>query len=358
MSDDLTLTIGGKRLTGWTEVAVTRGIEVMPNSFVISATETSPIYTDAAGLVEGQPCTVSIGADKVITGYVDQVVPAFGPGGHAVQIVGRGKCQDLVDCAAVWKGCQVSGATALEIAQKLGKPYGVTAKTMAPPGPTVPQFNINVGDTPAEILELVTRHAGLLYYEDVLGDLVLSQVGSDRAASGFVQGQNVQAARFVRSMSQRYSEYVCSMLSIDVSGIHELEDGLFYFTAKDPNVPRYRRTVIVAEGVQGGKELAQNRANWEAARRAGRGRSVALTADSWRDAKGKLWTPNTLAPVSLPRLGLSRATWCLAEVTYRLGLSTGRVAEVLLMPPESFTPEPIRLQPIVGGVVAAPGTGG
>jgi prophage tail gpP-like protein len=37
----------------------------------------------------------------------------------------------------------------------------------------VPQFNINVGDTPAEILELVCRHAALLFYEGADGNLIL-----------------------------------------------------------------------------------------------------------------------------------------------------------------------------------------
>lgn len=355
MSDELILTVGGKRLSGWTSVSVTRGIEMMPNSFSITATQDSPVYTDAAGLVEGSPCTVAIGADKVITGYVDQVVPAFAAGEHAVQVIGRGKCQDLVDCAAVWKGCQVSGANALEIAQKLAQPYGISATCKSDPGVAIKQFNITVADTPADILEMVTRSAGLLYYEGPDGNLILAQVGTLRAGSGFVQGQNVQAARLIRSMSQRYSEYVCSLLTMDTSGIRELQDGLFYYTAKDPNVPRYRRKVIVAEGVQGGRELAQKRAEWECARRAGRGRCVSLTTDSWRDAKAQLWTPNTLAGVSLPRLGLGTATWCISEVTHRMNREEGRVAEVVLMPSESFLPEPIMLQPVIGGAVGPSG---
>jgi prophage tail gpP-like protein len=352
MNDELVLTVGGKKLTGWTEVSVVRSIEGLPNTFNIRATEGEGggVLTRAAPYIQaGQACTVSLGADKVITGYCDTVASSFSPGAHAVRVTGRGKCQDLVDCAAEWKGCQIRDANPLQIAQKLASPYGISVKIVGDPGPTVPQFNINVGDTPAQVLELVCRHAAILFFEDTDGDLVLAPIGTDRAGSGFVEGQNVQAAGWSRSVSRRFSEYVCSLLSIDTSGFLSNNDGLFFFTAKDPNVTRHRRRVIVAEGVAGGHELAQRRAEWEAARAYGRGSAVSVTVDNWRDGKGKLWTPNTLASASLPHLGLGGVTWLISEVAYSLALGSGRTATLTLMPPEAFKPEPVMLQPVVGG---------
>jgi prophage tail gpP-like protein len=351
MGEEATLTVDGRRLSGWTSVEVTRGIERLPNSFSFQASENSPALADARTVREGDPCTVRIGADVVITGYVDEVSPQMSAGSHDVRVTGRGKCQDLVDCAAIWKGCQVSGSNALEIARKLAEPYGVTVSLVGDGGPTVPQFNISVGDTPAAILELVTRHAGLLYYEGTDGNLILSVISADRAGSGVAEGVNVQAARFRRSMAQRFSRYECALLSVDTSGLFQDQEGLFYAVAEDPNVPRLRRMVIVAEGVQGGLELARRRARWEASRRAGRARSVTVTVDGWRDRAGRLWTPNTLVPVKLPTLELPSALYCLSEVTYRSGLDTGQVTEVTLMPQESFAVEPIMLQPVLPGLV-------
>lgn len=356
MSDQLVLKVGGRQLSGWTEIAVTRGIEQMPNTFSIAATEASPVTNDARMVQEGDACTVSLGADLVLTGYVDTVDSGFGDKVHAVQISGRGKCQDLADCSSEWPNQQIKGASALEIAQKLATPYGITVKNLGPAGPTVPQFNINIGESPAEILELVTRHAQLLYYEAPDGNLVLAQAGSAKAGSGFQEGQNVQAARASRSIAGRYSDYVCSLLSVNTSGI-DLSQNLSFFTAADPNVKRHRKIFIVAEGVPGGQELAQKRAIWEAARRSGRGRQIQLTVDSWRDGKGRLWEPNTLAPVTLPRLKVKESGLCIAEVTYRLG-SAGRTADLLLMPKEAFMPEPVMLQPQVFDVTPAPTAAG
>lgn len=349
--NDLTLTVDGKAFTGWTGVSVTLSIEQMPNTFEIMATEKNPILKDAVGIKEGSPCTVSLGQDKVITGYVDTLAPFFQAGAHGVRLVGRGKCQDLVDCSAEWKGCQISGSNALEIATKLAAPYGITAKALSNPGPAVPQFNINVTDKPVDVLELVTRHAGLLYYEDREGNLVLSDVADEDAASGFVEGQNVQSASFVRSLAQRYSIYQCSLLSVDTSGLLEFSPGLYFHQTDDPFVGRHRRLVTVAEGVHGGQDLARKRVLWEAARRAGRGRVVNVTVDSWRDAAGQLWTPNTLAPVSLPSLTLTDAVYCISTVTFKQDLEGGTTADVTLMPRESFLAAPIVLQPILPGLV-------
>lgn len=351
--DELVLTVDGQDLAGWVQVEVTLSLEQMPNTFQVVATQKGPLSRAAQGIKEGAACTVQLGADKVVTGYVDTLSPFFSPGAHGVRLIGRGKCQDLVDCSAEWDGCQISGSNALEIATKLAKPYGVSVKALSDPGGVVPQFNINVTDTPADILELVTRHAGLLYYEDAEGDLVLSEVAETDAASGFVEGENVQKAAVLKSIGQRYSDYKCSYLSIDTSGLLNYSDGLFFFASVDPFVSRHRQLVIVADGVMGGNELAKKRARWEASRRAGRGRSVSVTVDSWRDAAGKLWTPNTLAPVDLPSLGLTDAVYCIATVTFRRDLEGGTTADVMLMPRESFIPAPIVLQPQLPGLVPA-----
>ena len=352
MSDDLALTVGGQKLIGWTETSVTRGIEQMPSTFSVAATEGSPALSDAAAVQPGQACTVHLGPDKVITGYVDTVQSSYSAGQHVVQIAGRGKCQDLVDCSSEWPTGQISGANALEIAQKLAAPYGITATAPDGGGQTVPQFNINIGDTSASILELITRHAALLYYEGTDGNLILAQAADKTAASGFVEGRNVQSATVVRSVAGRYSDYKCSYLSINESPLFIGNDGLFFGDAADPNITRNRKLYIVAEGVFGGRDLCIARVKWEAARRSGRGLQVSITCDSWRDSAGMLWTPNTLAPVSLPRLKLPQTALCIALVTYRFALGSGRTAEVLLMPKEAFLPQPIVLQPLIPGLVS------
>lgn len=339
---DLTLVAGGRNLSGWTKVRVTRGIERLPGDFDIEMTELSPFDPDHVTVRPGDPCQILLGADLVITGYVDRVRPAIGHQRHSIQVTGRGKCQDLVDCAAIWPGGQISGTSVLDIAQKLAAPYGVTVSSDVTGVPPIPQVNLMLGETPFEIIERNARYCALLAYDQPDGNLVLTRVGSEYAGSGLVEGINIQEGSTLFSMDQRFSEYVAFM-----QGVETLQDlgggGNQVLTVKDPNVPRLRRRILVAETVGGPidwKDFLNLRAQWEAARRAGRSLTVNIATDSWRDGQGALWTPNTLVPVSSPSLKLRADTdLLLGQVTYTFS-EQGTRADLVLMPPGAFSPQP------------------
>lgn len=345
MIDDLSLTVGGTSIAGWTDIAVTRGIERVPGSFTISLTARDPVSKKDIGVHAGDPCVVKIGDDTVITGYIDRVIVSATPANHMLRIMGRGKCQDLVDCSAEWPGGQIVGSNALEIATKLAKPYGITAKALdgVDLGPAVPQFNLAYGETGYEIIERVTRAAALLAYEGTDGNLILARAGTVKAASGVAYGVNVQDCAVTSAVDQRYSEIVCQLLGMDTLG--DLGEGGWAFdTEKDPNIKRHRLMYLVAEqNAPDPKALCEKKAKWEVARRAGRGQIVDATVDSWRDSKGVLWEPNTLLPVDVPGLD-SKGPLCLSEVTYSRDGERGTIASLTLMPSSAFEPEPIILQ--------------
>lgn len=353
-NDDLTLTVGGNTISGWDDVRVTVGVERCPNDFAISLTERYPGEADELVIQQGDACQVSIGGDLVITGFVDRYVPEITRDSHAVRITGRGKCQDLVDCAAEWPNGQISGSSALEIAQKLAEPYGISVNTDADVGDAIPQFNLILGETAYEIIERICRYRGLLVYEQPDGSLFLTQVGTAEAASGFSEGANVERASASYSMDRRFSEYQALLQSMEA--ISDAGDGgNLLATVTDPGVKRHRRMIIITEAGGGGQDVAKQRALWEAARRAGRSNVVSLTADSWRDSAGKLWKPNTLAPLALPSLKLAQAKWIIGEVGF-VRSNGGTTAEVTLMPPAAFLPQPVLLQPFPADVVAGGAT--
>jgi prophage tail gpP-like protein len=312
-------------------------------------TELYPGELDKVIIAPGAACTVHLGADLVITGYVDRFIPSISDGSHSIEVIGRSKCCDLVDCAAEWPGGQINGSSALGIAQKLAQPYGITVTSKVQGLPAIPQFNLMLGESAFEVIERISRYSALLAYDQPDGSLLLAQVGTVKAASGFVEGVNVQQASVEYSMDQRYSNYKAFLQSVDTftdlgTTGNELSD------VPDPNCPRHRELVMIAESAGGGIEVVKQRALWECARRAGRSRMVRVMVDSWRDSSGTLWQPNTLAPVSLPTLKLKDDAMCIGEVTYSRDQDRGTVAELVLMSPDAFKPEPILLQPVFGDV--------
>jgi prophage tail gpP-like protein len=341
--DEVYINVNDQQLGGWEEVEITLRLEGFPNSFTIAASGIAPVDGKLVP-IEGNDCTILIGTDKVITGYVDRSNESGSGSSHGVSIQGRGKTQDLVDCSAEWPTGQIFKGTALYIAQQLVLPYKSIAVEMGPgasPGPEASGWSLNYGETAAEIIQKFARNAGLLAYEDSSGKLILAKVGDKKAASGIVYGVNVEAWSCENSMDGRYSDLVCQSFAT-LNAIDELKGpgNTYFFATQDKEVPRHRLLYVVAEPVAADvTEFNKTKALWDMARRSGRSHVVHATVDSWRDKDGKLWAPNTIVPVDLPgnRAG---PELILSEVTFRRTNGSGTTADMLLMPREAFVPEP------------------
>ncbi|WP_406867213.1 phage baseplate assembly protein [Paraburkholderia fungorum] len=346
MSDDLTLVIGSQQISGWTSIRVSRGVERCPSDFEIEATERFPGVSDIE-ILPGSPCTVLLGSDIVISGYIDRIRPRIRKNEHAVIISGRGKCQDLVDCSVYQSGFQYLNMHVLDIAKQMAAEVGVNV-SLAPgadQGDVIEQLNVIMGETPYDVIERICRFRAMLLYEDTDGSLILSNVTNRvSAASGFQEGINVEEAEGVYAMDGRFSTYVAVQMGLDVW--RDVGDGGNLIAIEtDPGVPRNRPKVIIAEGVYGGQVLAAERAKWEKARRAGRGFAVRLTTDGWRDSAGALYEPNTLVTLDIPSLKLNGKTWVIADITYTKSMQ-GTKAMLTCMPPNAFNPAPVILNPL------------
>jgi prophage tail gpP-like protein len=354
-TDVLTLFVGGKALSGWQTVSITCGIEIMPTSFAISLTELYPTEATEAVIQPGQSCVLKIGDDVILTGYIDRYRSTVSATGHTVIASGRGKCQDLVDCSAGIKpdgsfAMQINAATALQLASDLSAPFEITASLVGlTNGNPIPRFMINFGETPFEIIDRIARYSAVLAYEGTDGNLILSSVGTSTMASGFTVPGSVEESDVSYAMDQRFSDYYVLWNSIDPtmqipSGV-AVANGNLAAHVNDQTMPRFRPRAMVSEQMQSGQSLGQQRAAWEMNRRNGRAQAVRLTCDSWRDTGGTLWNPNALAPVDIPISKLSGQTWLISEVTFRRD-EQGTHADITLMPPAAFTPEPTVLQGI------------
>ncbi|BCQ23163.1 hypothetical protein NK8_12880 [Caballeronia sp. NK8] len=169
-------------------------------------------------------------------------------------------------------------------------------------------------------------------------------------SSGVAQGVNVESAVFEWSSDQRYSVIGAYQQTMMTAGDYGANLGPIAI-AEDKTVGRNRKLYFQSEQIISGFELAKARVAWEQSRRAGQSQVVRVTVDSWRDSAGTLWEPNSQLRVDLPILKIPKGTMMLiAEVTYRRD-ENGTHADLLLMPPSAFTPEPIILQNIAPDTV-------
>jgi len=339
----LTLTVNGQRYEGWTGVSVSTAVDQAVSNFDISLTER---WAGSDGRVQDKPwvivpgsvCTVQLDGDLVITGYVDTYSPSLAATAHDVRVIGRSKTCDVVDCSAVVPSGQFSGYSLAQIAQALCRQVNVGVKIGAAIGAAFPDVQVQQGETIFELIERLSRLRALLVSDDEGGNLVLTRVGTQRAADTLAQGRNILSGSANLSIADRFSDYIVKAQqapSDDIPGISATE---VIGSDKDPGVTRYRPKLIIAED-QADTATSAERARWEHMTRAAKGVEVNLRVQGWRQGNGALWRKNTLVRVTSDWLGVDRDL-LIAGLTYKLD-SGGTVCDMRLSPPEAFTPEPI-----------------
>lgn len=344
-SNDVVLIVGHHRMTGWDSVRITRGIERCPNDFELSMTARQEQGEDFTTVTvrPGDTMRLFVGNDLVITGYVDRYRPSITPTSHSITVSGRGRCQDLVDCSAIYEQGAFLNMTLPQIAKALAGYFGLTVSHPADLNEVLPSAPLNYGETPMQIIDRIAKYEKVLVYEDPQGNLVLAHTYLGRMNSGIAEGVNVQEASCEYTMDQRFSDYYGFYQPIDVFG-----DVPGHFAAmqvmppeKDVGVPRKRPLVLVAENGDALQRVLKARMVWECNRRRGRSSMLRVTVDSWRDSKGHLWEPNYSVPLSLPSLHIESADWLIGEVTYLVDNTGGTRAELTIMPPEAYSVVPV-----------------
>ncbi|EGG74703.1 Baseplate protein [Gluconacetobacter sp. SXCC-1] len=349
------VTTGGtsRQITNWTSAVLRLGIEIMPWTATLGMTGARASAISGDTINPGDTCQVYIGSDLVFTGYVITVVEDTGPEDHMIEVQIASKSVDLVECAAEFSTFQMNSTNVLAIAQAVASRVNIDVISVNGAGDTdILAFSIILTETAYEVIERLSRLAAVLFYDRPDGNVCLSAVGTRRAASGFTVGQNVEHIQTVRSLGGRYSK-VTAICQGTVSlftdpNENALASQMGVLTvgveATDPGVPRTRNMFIPVENGDQDYTVTRQRVQWEVNRRIARAYPVTLTTDSWRDAAGQLWLPNTLAPVTT-RNG-TKADLLIGELTLRQTAEDGTHADVVLMPPDAFSPEPL-LNPVL-----------
>lgn len=342
MSDDLELFVNGRVYRGWTDIGLTRAMDAIAGAFAISLTERwagdgkVSAQQEPWPILNGDRCRIELGGEPIIDGYVDQFRPSFSSTDHTIEIQGRDKTGDLVDCSAFHKPDQWKNLNLLQIAKILCAPFGVSVRAEVDVGEAFPTIKLQQGETVFAALDRLARFRKLLLAPDVAGGVVITRVGTSRAEVALVQGVNILSASGVLDTSQRFSEYIVkgqSTKSTTEDGVAESHQEA---TIGDTSVPRYRPLVVMAESAANPRD----RAIWEANVRLGRSATAKVTLPGWRQTPGgKLWAPNQLVGVRSSWLRMN-GDMLIRQVTYRRSGTEGTLVDLDLVSPQAFSPEP------------------
>ncbi len=365
-SNEVEIRVGGKRYGGWKSVLITSSIDQVARAFALEVTENFPGNTDFKALQTGELVQVFIGEDLVCTGYITSTPISYDGKTITVQVQGKSRTVDLVDCCPpsaayaaptassnLWsevKGksgkAQASPSTAAKpqttwknlpagrIIEELAKPYGITL-TISGESNEVKTHTVNPGETVFESIKRLITKDNLVLTDDEAGNLVLVEPGSAGQATDALElGGNILKASAKFDASARFSRYVAL-------GQHAGTDEDFGRTAAedkgvaaDPEVKRFRLKVLKDSG-QASLKTAGERVQFEANFQAAKFRAATYTVQGWRQSDGSLWRPNTTVLVRDQKLFPSGGTMLVVQVKLQLS-SAGMTAELGLMPPAGY----------------------
>lgn len=288
---------------GWKSVSITRGIESACSSFQFASTSHNPATNRDFNIRVASECEITIDDQVVLTGFVDEINPSHDKSGHEIPVSGRSKTCDIVDCSAINKPAQWTRQKIEKIAAEMCSYYGVRVRRVVDTGDVIDKHVIEPGETVFNSLERLCRPRGLLLTDDAAGNLVITRAGAARAHDALTLGDNLLSCGGKFSAVGRFSEYRCygqrRGSGSDRGALVSQSKG----TATDDGILRKRVLVVLAEE-QADNKRCSDRATWEAATRAGKATQIECTVYGWAQSNGVLWTPNEIAHVTDPVIGV------------------------------------------------------
>jgi len=342
-SEIVSLEIGGIAWKGWTEVSITRAVDAVSGAFELSLTDrwshdqvTLPIMASQPVSIKTRASAAGSAESQLIRGYIDTVAPKVGTTSHMISISGRDASEDLVDCAAVHKPGHWKGLTCSRLAEILAAPFGVSVRCTAAQGAAIPVHKIEPGETAWECLERALRQRELIAFPDAKGGILIAQIGTGRATTALVQGQNVKDISAKYDAKGRFSEYRVLAQNKGSDSASGDKVAAVVGIAHDNTVGRYRPHVITGESPKDAA-TSHRRAAWEASVRAGRSFSVDVIVQGWRQGDGSLWPLNAMCRATLPYLRLDQDLM-IGKVVHKLG-NEGTTTTLTLKSPLAYAQE-------------------
>jgi prophage tail gpP-like protein len=342
MTDEVvSLLVGDRPYVGWKSVTVHRAIDALSGSFSLTLSDKWGVEQVPIEILPEDACSLFIGQDPIITGYIDEISGSEAAREHDMAITGRDKTKDLIDCSV--KDCPYTFANIplLSILESIVQPYSIKTVCDSDILPIrVDRFSIQPGETCFEAIDRACRMAGVLPQSTVDGEVRLTRAGRQVQGTDLVLGTNIKSYSYRFSTSNRFATYKVLGQRSGSDTSDPAASAQILGEAVDPAIGRGRTLVI--HGIHAAdKPSAVTRARWEAAVRAGRSGMLTVTLQGWRDDNGYLWEINRIVDVCIPRRRLDYEPMLVGEVEFTKSREAGTITKLSLCRPDAFSPEPL-----------------
>jgi prophage tail gpP-like protein len=304
---------------------------------------------------------IMIGRRVLLRGYVEEVNPDMRDGQATVQISGRDKTGDLIDCSALVDGpAELKNVKLEDAVKKIAEPYGLSVKSEVDTGEVFDRYSIDLGETAFSAIEKGTRSRRVLVLSDGVGGIVITRTGKTKAPASLTLPGNILTSSARSSTAGRHSKTVVrgqseragksrksANLDATAAPLTERTEGngsardaerkgtVATGMAQDDEIKRYRPIVHLARSKADAK-AASDEADW-------RNRTARAKAEEYthtvkgHTVDGALWMVNQMVTVSDDWLEVYRDL-LISKVKFAEDQS-GMTTEITTCSPEAFDTE-------------------
>lgn len=331
IDERVSLTVDGKRLTGFQQVNVTRSMRDATISFGLRCT--NPAWSgDAFAVRFAKDVDLRSNGDQLCRGTVDDYESEIEGGSdkREVRISGKSKGVLAVRHPPVkHKTGRIENKDLLAVAKEFTE-TGVEWKSDADLKP-IPMVQRNPDDSVFATVERYARAQGIMLVGQPDGSILLTRGSDKRHAGRLSEGvRPVTKLKIKVSQKNRTSPTIVRNQRRLGVGAKDLRDEQ---TIYDPALGAFRPAIVYGETDQDEKS-AKNRGEWQRLRQASSGGlSASVTVAGWRDEGGALWEPGRLVFLSVPSEQVEQ-DMRIESVTYTQD-QDGTVAELTLTDPNA-----------------------
>ena len=347
--NNIVINIAGKTFDGWKALEISQGIEQLCGSFAMRYSDRYTNNTSDHSFTIGDSCTIDINNHRLLTGYIEEIESEYSESSHDLQVRGRDKLGDLIDCCHWGQKYQQEfiSQSVLSIVKKLCSPFGIeviadataTSAVAKKMGDEENPFKPNEGDTILDTLVRICKINALLPVTYGDGKLYLTRGRATVSKTSLKRGVNIKSGTLSQSNIDRFSDYIVKAVQTE-DGETAVEEGGPQGYKKDKSITRHRPTVILTEeAIDNG--TANNIANWEAVRRAGKSIEYQYTVTGWLKDDGAPWMINEQIPVYDPYHRLFNNNLLCTKVSFTMGENDSSLTILTLMHSDAYKLEAI-----------------
>lgn len=213
-SNVVRLQVNGIQYAGWQTVRITRSMDAVAGSFELGLTDVWAPGQLPWPINIGDACLVAIGADTVITGWVDEVTALLDGTQHTLTVKGRDKTCDIVDCSATNRPGEWRNKKIEAIAAEICAPYGVNVVCDVDTGPAISLFRLQPGEKCMDALERLCKGSKslLILTGTTAGDIHITTASTQQIAPAnggvsLIEGVNIKSVSHNQNGTEQFSRY-------------------------------------------------------------------------------------------------------------------------------------------------------